>query len=295
MSVVKRLKERNLISPPKHVTYGTHYEVIMGSVAYGVSSDTSDVDIYGFSIPYKDIIFPHLKGEILGFGRQTQRFEQYQQHHVKDKEAKKEYDITIYSIIKYFQLCMENNPNMIDSLFVPFRCVVHSTPIGNWVRENRKLFLHKGAFFKFKGYAFSQLHKIKTKNPEGKRKEIVKKYGYDVKFGYHLVRLLNEIEQILIEEDLDLERNREQLKSIRRGEWTEERVTRYFEDKEKQLEELYTKSELRHSPNESAIKELLIECLEMEFGDLSKVIPIQGREASLLEDLEELIHKYKGG
>jgi hypothetical protein len=44
------------------------------------------------------------------------------------------------------------------------------------------------------------------------------------KFAYHTVRLLNEAERLLLQGDLDLQRNREQLESIRRGEWTEARV-----------------------------------------------------------------------
>jgi len=123
----------------------------------------SDVDVYGFCIPFKDMIFPHLKGIIPGFGRQIQRFEQYQKHHIDDVAFRKQYDVTIYSIIKYFQLCMENNPNMIDSLFTPQRCILYSSPIGNLVRENRKLFLHKGGFYKTKGYAYAQLSKLKSK------------------------------------------------------------------------------------------------------------------------------------
>ena len=51
----------------------------------------------------------------------------------------------------------------------------------------------------------------------------------DVKFLYHVVRLLNEAEQILMEGDLDLERNREQLKSIRKGEWTFDQIVKYFD------------------------------------------------------------------
>jgi hypothetical protein len=38
----------------------------MGSVAYCVSSDTSDVDVYGWSIAPKDDLFPHLRGEVPG-------------------------------------------------------------------------------------------------------------------------------------------------------------------------------------------------------------------------------------
>ena len=143
----------------------------MGSLAYGVSSDNSDFDVYGFCIPPKELIFPHISGEIPGFGRQIQRFEQWQQHHIFDPSENagkgREYDFSIYGIVKYFQLCMENNPNMIDSLYTPQRCVLHSTAVGNLVRENRDLFLHKGAWHKFKGYAYSQLNKMKSHNRQG--------------------------------------------------------------------------------------------------------------------------------
>lgn len=291
MSYIKFLTDKKLITPPNHILTGVQYECMMGSIAYAVASDESDIDIYGFSIPNKEMIFPHLRGEILGFGNQTQRFEQYQQHHV-DYE-KKTYDLSIYSIIRYFQLCMDNNPNMIDSLFVPDRCVLFSTNIGKMVRESRKLFLHKGSFFKLKGYAYSQIHKIKTKNPEGKRKEIVEKYGFDVKFGYHTIRLLNQCEQILMEHDLDLERNREQLKSIRRGNWTLKDIDDYFKAKEAELEKLYINSTLRHSPDEQAIKQLLINCLEEHFGNLNNCIILPDNTQNLISDIDNILNKFR--
>ena len=293
MSYVKTLTKKQLMLPPDYVTAQLQYEVIMGSDAYGVSSGSSDIDIYGFCIPDKDMVFPHLAGEIHGFGRQIQRFEQYQKHHIIDNEVKKEYDISIYNIIKYFQLCMENNPNMLDSLFVPLRCIVHTTQIGEWIRSNRRLFLHKGSWFKHKGYSFSQMHKMKTKNPEGKRLETIKKFGYDTKFAYHCVRLLNQAEQILIEHDLDLERNREQLKAIKRGEWSMQEVIEYAAKKEKDLETVYSTSTLRHSPDENKIKTLLLQCLELHFGSIDKCISMPTSTKQLITELELVINKYK--
>ncbi|HUU88358.1 MAG TPA: nucleotidyltransferase domain-containing protein [Candidatus Glassbacteria bacterium] len=296
MSIFNRLVKRNLIQNyPGFLKNNIHYEVMMGSVAYGVSSNDSDIDVYGFCIPPKHIIFPHLSGEIFGFGAQNERFEQFQEHHIEDKEGEKEYDITIYSIIKYFQLCMQNNPNMIDSLFVPRRCIIHSTQIGEHVREHRKEFLHKGSWFKFKGYAYSQVHKMQIKNPEvgSTRYEMVQQYGYDLKFAYHVVRLLNEIEQILTEHDLDLERNREQLKSIRRGEWTKEQIINYFHDKEKYLEKLYSESTLKHSPNENVIKGLLIECLEMHYGSIKDAVKTEIPINKILDDMDQYIQKIR--
>ncbi len=264
MSYVKKAKKLG-IEMPDFVHSQLQYEVIMGSFAYGVDSDTSDIDVYGFCIPNKTTIFPHMTGKyIFGYDSPPNNFKQWQKHHVKD--TKKEYDFVIYNIVKFFKLCADGNPNMIDSLFVPRRCIITETQLGHRVREARHLFLSKKVWHTFKGYAYSQMHKMKTKKPEGDRRKIIEEFGFDVKFAYHVVRLLNEVEQILMEQDLDLERNREQLKSIRKGEWEQKQIEEYFETKEKDLESLYLKSKLPHTPNYDQIRQLLFECLEMHFG-----------------------------
>ena len=296
MSTVQQLLDKKLIQPPKFLPGSIHYETIMGSVAYGVSSDTSDMDIYGFCVPPKDMVFPHLRGEIPGFGRQIQRFEQWQQHGIDDKDALggkgRVYDFSIYSIVKYFGLCMENNPNMIDSLFTTQSCVLHCTQVGNLVRENRKLFLHKGAWHKFKGYAYSMVHKMNSKQPtEGKRRELVEEFGYDVKYAYHVVRLLDEVEQILTEGDIDLQRNREQLKSIRRGDWTQGEIVEYFGRREKELETLYTTSKVPHSPDEAKIRQLLIDCLEHHYGSLADAIVDVDAATQALQDIQMILDR----
>lgn len=296
-SVVARLAERKLAGPPKFLPNAICYETMMGSVAYGVASDTSDVDIYGFAIPPKEMIFPHLAGEIAGFGTPIKRFEQYQEHHIHDPDALggsgRTYDLQIFSLVKFFQLTMENNPNVIDSLFTPAPCVLYSTKIGNIVRERRRDFLHKGAWAKFKGYAYQQVHKMEIKNPaEGsRRRELIEQFGFDVKFAYHVVRLLDEVEQILVEGDIDLQRNREQLKAIRRGDWTADQVREYFARKEKALETAYTQSRLPHGPDEAKIKRLLLDCLEEHFGSLREAVTVPGEERALLRQIKELCEK----
>ena len=294
--VVRTLIKRNLIKPPKHLEESIQYEIMTGSVSYGTSSNDSDIDIVGFSIPPKEIIFPHTAGYIAGFDANYERFDQYQQNHILDKTDDKEYDITIHNIIKYFKLCMQNNPNMIDSLFVPRRCVLYMTEIGKLVRENRKMFLHKGSWHRFKGYAYQQINKMKTKTPlkGSKRWKLVQRYGYDAQFALHTVRLLNEVEQILIKGDLDLEENREQLKSIKRGEWTETQILEYFNTKEKSLEEIYLNSSLPYSPSEVKIKTLLINCLEMYFGSLYEVVQKPNQVDNFINDLNSLIYSYTG-
>ena len=180
---------------------------------------------------------------------------------------------------------------MIDSLFTPEWCVQHCTQVGNLLRENRKKFLHQGICDKFKGYAYSQARKMEGKEPvEGtKRHALVQKHGYDTKFAYHVVRLLNEAEQILLEGDLDIQRNREQLKSIRRGEWTLRQIMDYFEQKRVDLEGVRAKSSLPPAPDMPAIRALLLQCLEAHYGSLDKCITVPGKAEGLLRAIREMI------
>lgn len=76
-SITAQLAHRGLIRPPHFMPSNVMYETIMGSIAYGVSSDQSDRDVYGFCIPPKEGVFPHLDGEIPGFGEPKKRFEQF--------------------------------------------------------------------------------------------------------------------------------------------------------------------------------------------------------------------------
>lgn len=292
MSYIRKLYDQNLITPPAFVYHSLVYEVIMGSLAYGVSSDNSDIDVYGCCLPDKEYIFP--QNYIPIFDPQHKNFEQYQQHHIFSKDGKQEFDFSVYGITKFFRLCANGNPNMIDSLFVPDRCIIHMSPIGKLIRDNRELFLSKKCWHSFKGYAYSQLHKmdIKKPNPKSKRYESIMKYGYDVKFAYHIVRLLDEIEQILTLEDLDLERSREQMKSVRRGEWTKEEIKEYFKDRESDLEKVHLESDLPYKIREEEIRELLVKCLTIHYKHV-KELDNKQTNSRLLLDLETLVRKYK--
>ncbi|RYD60168.1 MAG: nucleotidyltransferase, partial [Verrucomicrobiaceae bacterium] len=180
-------------------------------------------------------------------------------------------------------------------LFTARRCVIHSTPIAEIVRERRREFLHKGAWHKFKGYAYAQMGKIRSKSnsTNERRAESIARIGYDTKFAYHIVRLLDEVQQIMIEHDLDLERNREQLKSIRRGEWSLNQIEDYFQLKEKTLEQVYATCTLPHSPDEAKIKQMLMDCLEMHYGSLEKAVARDTSSAQLLREIDIVLDRYR--
>lgn len=287
MSIIRKLSAAGLIIPLKWVPDNLVYEVQTGSVSYGASSGDSDTDIVGITMNPKVDFFPNQAGHIYGFGDAYVPFTTWQHHHVQHESN--EYDLTVYGIAKWFTLLAENNPNMIDILFSPLHCVRVNSLIAQHIRRNRTLFLHKGSKHKFIGYAYAQLKKIEKKDKEGKRAAIIEKYGYDVKYAMHLVRLALQCEQILSEGDLDLMRNADLLKAIRSGAWTEDRVKKFFVDKEKYLEELYEKSELPHGPQIDRIKALLLECLEMHYGSLSADLVVEGRAEAKLEEIKRII------
>jgi predicted nucleotidyltransferase len=293
--IIQRLSKSGLISPPKWLIDNVSFLGYSGSVAYGASSDTSDMDCFGFCIPPKHLIFPYsVGGEIVGFGRQQERFRVWSEHHIDVPGERKVYDFSIYNIVDFFNLAMENNPNVLDVLFLPRRCILHSTPIAEHVRTNRKLFLHKGSFHKYRGYMFAQMSKIrnKTNSSNPKRADLIEQHGFDTKFAMHVVRLALQAEQILVEHDLDLERNSEILKSIRRGEWTLEQIDEWAMNKERALELTYANSSLQHSPDQEKIKQVLIDCLTMHYGNLDQAVVRDTSMDRLLDDLRSIMDRY---
>lgn len=292
-SKVLKMFSQGVVKPPNHVIKGLQYETIMGSLSYGVSTDNSDQDIYGFSIPYKTIIFPHLQGYIMDFGPRPQGFDQWQEHHVKSPCGQIVYDFNIFGIVRFFNLCLNSNPNMVDSLFTPESCIQHITKIGSIIRDKRHLFLSKKMWFTYKGYAYSQFRKIFTKEPDkGKRKEICEKFGYDTKFAYHIVRLITQVEQVLTEGTMDLQASREQLKFIREGGWTKEELSKYLHDKSISLEEVKNNSKIQEKPDQKAIKELLLNCLEEHFGSLENAVLVPNRSVQFAKEIARVVHDY---
>lgn len=127
---------------------------------------------------------------------------------------------------------------------------------------------------------------------KSRRFSMIKEHNYDVKFAYHVVRLIAEVEMILVEHDLDITRNREQLKAIRRGEWELDYLKSWFEDKERALETTYAESTLRNSPDIEALRQLLLDCLEHHYGDLSTAVKRDVSVDAVLAEMQKVIDRH---
>ena len=77
----------------------------------------------------------------------------------------------------------------------------------------------------------------------GWRKELIEKYGFDTKFGAHIIRLLEEGRMLLAEGALDFPlSNSDELRSIRNGSLTLDQVLALSEERERMVREAYKDS-----------------------------------------------------
>lgn len=118
------------------------FEATTGSHLYGTATPESDYDSRGVCIPPLEVsIDPFMKFDV--------------------KDSFDGEDRSIYDLGKFFNLCADNNPNVLEMLFIPEKFVVYKTILWDKITKSRDLFLSKNIKHRFLGYAFSQLEAIK--------------------------------------------------------------------------------------------------------------------------------------
>lgn len=227
-----------------------------GSQVYGTAMPESDTDYMGIFIPPKEYVLGIKKIEQVETGTKKSNEER--------RNNKEDVDCTRYSLIKYIQLCIENNPNIIEMLFFNDSDRLFVDEYGQMLIDNRHLFLSQKAYHTFRGYAYSQKHKLDTKAYNGTgRVELIHKHGWDVKAGSHWIRLLLEAKDIFSYENLIFPlKEASLLKDIKLGKYTLEAVTKISKDLENIIDELYRKTTLKYSANIEEIEKLQIKMFE---------------------------------
>ena len=232
------------------------YKIRIGSTLYGTYvENSSDEDFSGVFIPEKEYVLGTKKVEQVSLSQKTSKTIRNQVGDV---------DYVLYALPKFINLLTGNNPNIIEFLYVPKPCIIYSNAYADELIENRNLFLSKKAYHTFKGYSYAQRQKlvVKKENMTG-RTELALKFGYDVKFASHLIRLLLEGLQILTEKTLTFPLPENNLvRDIKLGKYELKWVLDKAEYLEKLVDEAYIKSDLQYTANFEEINKLQIKMLE---------------------------------
>ena len=106
-------------------------------------------------------------------------------------------------------------------------------------------------------------HWKKTRNPE--RAKLETKFGYDTKHGSQLVRLLVLGKELLTTGNITVKRDdRDFFLGVKRGEWSYEKIIKYLEKSEVELNDIYKNKKyvVPHNPPMNAISALCQEIVE---------------------------------
>lgn len=176
-----------------------------------------------------------------------------------------ELDVVFYSLRKFIGLLLKSNPNVVGLLWLRSEHYLHRHPAFELLIENRNVFSSRNAFEAFMGYAAAQIHKMEHLAFEGymgaKRKALVNRFGYDCKNAAHAIRLLRMGTEFLESGELRVyrEEDAEEIRSIKRGEWTLDQVKAEAERGFARAREVLDRSPLPPHPNSKCAEELLLE------------------------------------
>lgn len=142
------------------------YEYVRGSHAYGLDLPTSDVDTGG--------IYMAPAEQLLGLGLDYQ-----------DQIASEKNDDTWLELNKFFHLLLKSNPTVLESLFIPERCIKYEHPIMTEIKKHRDKFITKECFKPILGYSYEQIKKCRGLNKRFLQEKIERKGILDFVYTYY--------------------------------------------------------------------------------------------------------------
>jgi len=184
--------------------------------------------------------------------------------HAEVKQAN--LDVVIYSWGKYVGLLRKSNPNVLGTLWIDESDLWAPEPSETWreLRANRNAFVSKEAAKSFHGYVRDQLHKMTHCAGQGflgrKRKELVERFGFDVKNAAHAIRLCRMCHEFLTTGAMNVKRpDASELMQIKRGEWKLDRVIQEAQNLKAACESAELKCSLPDHPDLATIDRIIID------------------------------------
>lgn len=134
------------------------YSYIRGSHAYGLEKPdgTSDIDTA--------MVYIEPLEQMMGLGLDYQ-----------EQVSDERHDNVAYSLHRFMNLLLNSNPTVLESLFIPERCVVYEHPIMTEIKKHRDKFVTKACFKPFMEYGRKQIEKCRGLNKRFLQEKIERK------------------------------------------------------------------------------------------------------------------------
>lgn len=150
--MIKRLTKENFI-----------IMVVSGSHAYGMETETSDIDAKGaFIAPLSSYFAGNGQEQVDDKVYLYKQFRDDLPDNYLNKAEANGFEGVAYELSKFIKLAAGANPNILDVLFCRDSEVFHITKEGRVLRDNREKFLTKKSLNTFLGYAASQAKRIES-------------------------------------------------------------------------------------------------------------------------------------
>jgi predicted nucleotidyltransferase len=197
------------------------YRCVVGSQAYGLAVDDSDVDRRGIYLPPAA-----LQWSLYGIPEQ-----------IEDPETQECY----WELQKFIILALKANPNVLECLYTPL--VETVSPVAKELLDERQRFLSKLVYQTYNGYVLSQFRKLEQ--------DLRNQGELKWKHVMHLIRLLISGVTILRENKVPVkvDDHREQLMSIRNGKVEWDDVNNWRLELHKDFDSAYENTSLPERPD----------------------------------------------
>jgi predicted nucleotidyltransferase len=205
------------------------YRCVVGSTAYGLSQEVSDVDRRGFYLPPAD-----LEWSLAGVPEQLEG----------DNEE------VYWEVEKFIRLALKANPNVLECLYSPL--VETCTPLAEELLNLRQIFLSQHVHRTYNAYVLSQFKKLE---------QDLRNHGQiRWKHVMHLIRLLLSGVVVLRQGfvPLRVDEYRDQLLAIRHGDVPWEDIERWRLTLHRELDEALQSTSLPEHPDYQRANEFLI-------------------------------------
>jgi predicted nucleotidyltransferase len=206
------------------------YRCVVGSQAFGLSGDDSDVDRRGIYLPPAEFHW-----SLYGVPEQ-----------IENNDTQEAY----WELQKFLIMALKANPNILECLHTPL--IEHATPLAQELVAARQRFLSKLIYQTYNGYVMSQFKKLEQDlRAQGQIKW---------KHAMHLMRLLLSGITALREGELRvrLDEHRDALLQIKRGDQPWPEINKWRLDLHKQFDEAFTSTKLPERPDYAWANEFLL-------------------------------------